>query len=504
MAIQADGIQFGPWQTVNYSVPAIDLEPNVLSRIENMYLDNAGSLNTRRGTAKYISSALSGSPSVVATGKQRFSASSSAVFVIAGTKLYEDVDGTWTDRTASITITAHIDKYWVTTNAGGTLIGVNGIGNDAPIKWPAAGGNIAAAGMGSSGVTSADSTIFWDNRLWYVSTNQGERLAHYSSTTDITSFGANDYYITDGQITGVAPIKSFLGLHNEDGIWGLFPTGNADIPYSIQRRADRGTISRRSLVTDEFGNQLFMRRDGIYEWGGSEPPQKVSGNFDGSEFWDYINKDRLSYSFAHLVTSDDQVWFWLPYGTNQQYMNVAIVWNYKLRQWVGVYTANTRICGAYFNDLPHLGGNADGLLFKHNTGTNDASLAFTVKATTAATPPVSVATRVRWLYARHEFNAADVAYDTSVYQTGPGIVTKGDTFQVGDPTDALVTEFTIGSSSIRSATTAFVNDTDLHGYSPVSQIRYENSTLDQPITVRRSMLMYKPIGPETVRKLGVH
>ena len=100
MAIQAEGIQFGPWQTIDYSVPAIDLQPNVLSRIENMYLDNAGSLNTRRGTAKYISSALSSSPSIVATGKQRFTASSSAVFAIAGDKFFEDISGTWTDRTA--------------------------------------------------------------------------------------------------------------------------------------------------------------------------------------------------------------------------------------------------------------------------------------------------------------------------------------------------------------------------------------------------------------------
>ena len=97
-----------------------------------------------------------------------------------------------------------------------------------------------------------------------------------------------------------------------------------------------------------------------------------------------------------------------------------------------------------------------------------------------------------------------MSYNTSVFQTGPGITTKSDTFDVGDPTDALETEFIIGVSAIRSSTTAFVNDTDLHGYSPVSQLRYENSTLNQPITVRRSMLMYKPIGPETVRKLGVH
>ena len=134
MAIQADGIQYGPWQTINYSVPAIDLQPNVLSAIENMFLDNAGSLNTRRGTAKYISGALSGTPSIVGVGKQRFSASSSSVFVIAGDKFFEDVSGTWTDRTASISITDHVDKYWMTTNAGGTLVGTNGIGNNAPIK----------------------------------------------------------------------------------------------------------------------------------------------------------------------------------------------------------------------------------------------------------------------------------------------------------------------------------------------------------------------------------
>ena len=111
MAIQAEGLQFGPWQTVNYSVPAIDLSPNVLSSIENMYLDNAGSLNTRPGMAKYISGALSSTPSIVAVGKQRFTASSSSVFVIAGDKFFEDISGTWTDRTASITVTDHVDKY---------------------------------------------------------------------------------------------------------------------------------------------------------------------------------------------------------------------------------------------------------------------------------------------------------------------------------------------------------------------------------------------------------
>ena len=501
MAIEAEAIQFGPWTSVNYSVPAIDLGPDVIAEMSNVELDDAGSIKTRKGFAKYISSALSGNPSITGCGKQRFTSSSSSVFVIAGTKFYEDVDGTWTDRTSSQTITAGNDNTFILANAGGTLVASNGV--DTIKKWAAAAGNIAALGMGSSSVTRASIIAWWDNRVWLVNTNQGERRAHYSSSTDIEAYGANDYFQTDGAITGAGPVKSFFALHNEDAIYGLFPTGNSSTPYSIQRRADRGTIARRSVIMDEAGNQMFMRRDGVYLWDGSNPPVKVSGNFDGIQFWDKVNQDRLEYSFAIENRAKNQVIFAIPYGINQTLMNKYIIWNYKRQQWVGVFDDYTRICGAYFEGFPHFGGSGDGLLYKHNTGTNDNSTAIKSFAALAATPPMSIADVARWLYARHEFEASETSYEITVQQRGPSIVSRADGFAVGDPSDAIETEFIVESSSIRGSTTAYVLDTDLWGYDPVTQLKYTANNINEPMALRRAVVMYKSVGKHTKRILGV-
>ena len=501
MAINAESITFGPWTTVDYSVPAVDLAPDVLAEMKNVELDDAGSIKTRKGYTKYISSALSSTPSITGCGKQRFSTSSSAVFVFAGDKFYEDASGTWTDRTGSQTITAANDNTFISANAAGTLIATNGV--DTVKKWTAAGGNLAALGMGSSSVTRASAVAWWDNRAWLINTNQGERRAHYSSNTDIEAYGANDYFQTDGAITGAGPVKSFFALHNDDAIYGLFPTGNADTPYSIQRRADRGTVARRSVVMDEYGNQVFVRRDGIYIWDGSNPPIKISGNFDGSEFWDNVIQDRLQHSFAVENRAKNQVIFALPYGTNQVLMNKYIVWNYKRQQWVGVFEDFTRICAAYFNDSPHFGGSGDGLLYVHDSGTNDNTTAIKSFVSLAATPPISLAEVVRWLYARHEFEAAETDYEINVQQRGPSIVSRTDGIGVGDPSDAIETEFIIKSSSIRGSTTAYVLDTDMWGYDPVTQLKYTANNKDEPMALRRALVMFKPVGKRTKRQLGV-
>ena len=501
MAIDAEVLQFGPWATVDYSVPAVDLEPNVISEMKNVELDDAGSIKTRNGYSKYISSALTDTPSITGCGKQRFSVSSSRVFVVAGDKFFEDVSGTWTNRTSTQTITADNDNTFITANASGTLVFTNGV--DTVKKWAAAAGNIAALGMGSSSVTRASIVAWWDGRVWLINTNQGERFAHYSSLTDIESYGANDYYLTDGAITGAGPVKSFFALHNEDSIWGLFPTGSSDAPYALQRRADRGTVARRSVVMDEYGNQVFIRRDGIYIWDGSVPPIKISGNFDGSQFWDNVVQDRLEHSFAIENRAKNQVIFALPYGTSQVLMNKYIIWNYKTQKWVGVHEDFTRICAAYFEDAPHFGGSGDGLLYKHDTGTNDNTAAIKSSVALAATPPVSLADVVRFLYARHEFEAAETNYEIIVQQRGPAIVSRSDGLSVGDPSDAIETAFTIQQSQIRGSTTAFVLDTDMWGYDPVTQLKYQANNLDEPMKIRRVLVMYRPVGKRTKRALGV-
>ena len=49
MGIDADAITFGPWTTVDYSVPAVDLAPDVVAEMKNVELDDAGSIKTRKG-----------------------------------------------------------------------------------------------------------------------------------------------------------------------------------------------------------------------------------------------------------------------------------------------------------------------------------------------------------------------------------------------------------------------------------------------------------------------
>ena len=116
---------------------------------------------------------------------------------------------------------------------------------------------------------------------------------------------------------------------------------------------------------------------------------------------------------------------------------------------------------------------------------------------------MSIADVARWLYARHEFEASETSYEITVQQRGPYIVSRADGFAVGDPSDAIETEFIVESSSIRGSTTAYVLDTDLWGYDPVTQLKYTANNINEPMALRRAVVMYKYVGKHTKRLLGV-
>ena len=65
-------LALGPWAEFDISQPAVDLGADVLSEMKNTFIDLSGAIKTRGGYAKYISSALSGTPSVTGCGNQRF------------------------------------------------------------------------------------------------------------------------------------------------------------------------------------------------------------------------------------------------------------------------------------------------------------------------------------------------------------------------------------------------------------------------------------------------
>ena len=150
----------------------------------------------------------------------------------------------------------------------------------------------------------------------------------------------------------------------------------------------------------------------------------------------------------------------------------------------------------------YYGGYDDGFAWQHDTGTADDTAAINAYFHTGATPPLSAADSVRWLYARHQFNPENENLNVLVQQRGPGIPSRVNEFDVGDPTDALVTEFVIGSSVIRGSDWGSFIDTDLYGYDPFTQLKYLNANASEPFTIRRVDLMFKPIGKETLYTTG--
>jgi hypothetical protein len=505
MPLQALILQQGPWvQGVDYSRPAEDLDGQTLFRTNNCRIGNAGQVEKRNGYTLYNTTALSGDPTLTGVGQHRFSSSSSATWCIGGAVFNEDVSGTWTDRTGGLTITAGDDNTFAQANAAGTLVLGNGV--DAPIKWTAAAGNAAAFTWGDQTVNWTKWVAWFDNRLWFANCRVGGTTyvdrAYYTSNTDIQSVSTNDWHRTDEDIEAVVPFKNFLALHNENGIWALFPTHTASAPYQQQKQANRGAISGRSCLVHSGGTMVFVRRDGIYEWDGIAPPSKISRPLDGDRYWDDLNGDRLFQSHAVDYPKRNEVWFFLPNGTSQTTNNQAMIWNYRRRIWYGPYEWASGLvdfnCSALIDNSPHAGGYSDGLLTIHDSGSNDKSAANGAGAinaffSTSAPPAINAAVQVRWLLARHHFDQGG-AQSVTVEQISVGIPSRMDAFDQVTTGDAIETAFKVGTSRIATEGLMEREDTDLWGYDPSTQLRYRNPNADETFTIRRVELMYRPTG----------
>lgn len=499
MPVAGASIRHGPWTSgVRYDLPAEEQSTSMLYAMSNTKVGLSGEVRKRLGFAKYIATALS-STTLTAVGYAQFSASSGNAFCVAGTALYEDMSGTWTERMPSsgVSITAATDNTFEWVNAGGTIVLTNGV--NGTIKWAASGGDCAALDVDSR-FSTADHVEYFDGRLWLANTNANEDRVWRSDAGDIETWGSTSFYGIDHPITGLKAFSNALAVHAEDGIWLLQPTGNSSVPFSVQRQVGSGTISGRALVTLPDGSQVFPRRDGIYRWHGG-PVAKISGALDGSRYWDNINASRLLQSFAVVYPDQNEVWFQVPYGAGQSNMNHTIVFDYNRGIWYGPYEDYTRNCGAIVDDIPHLGGVGDGLLYKHDSGTNDNTAAIVASFQTGATPPSGGEVDVRWQYARHYFELKG-DHSVQVGQRSTGIVGETESIEMGGSYAGL-DSFVLGIDILAEPDLVLLSDTDLHGYDPHTSLRYQNSGADEEFIFRRVHLQYKPIGRTRQRLAGV-
>ena len=492
-------LSIGPWtEGAVYALPPEDLPGTALAATQNTEVGIGGFLKTRPGLSKHISAALGSTPTLTATGKAVFSSSSSSRFCIAGAVFYEDVSGTWTDRTGAATITAGDDNTWQWVNANGDLYATSTSLADVQIKWAAAAGNIAHATV-SGRFTKAKFCAWWDNRLWYAHEDTFEERVWFSNILTPETVGASSFLNVGAPITGLTTLRTGLVVHTDEGLH-LIQYDRSLSAYVQQQRGDRGTVSARSTVLNAMGQLFFVRSDGVYQWDIDSPiatevsatPTKISGVLDGPRYWDIINKTRLPFSFAINNEAKNSIWFVLPHGTAQTDMNHVMVYDYARKIWYGPYLGFTRNCGAYFDHAPYLGGYDDGLLYKHDTGTNDNGVAIDAWFETAALPGVDFGVDVRWLWAATAFGVTG-NYNITIQQISARTVTRSEAYNAGGSFDSIGS-FIIGISSIAGSTVLRSAETSLQGYSDSMQLRYSNGNLNEEFNVRRVTIPFRPLG----------
>lgn len=511
-------VSVGPWPGgVNYSLPTEDVPVDQLATMQNCRIGAAGQVEKRPGTASYGGrEPIGGGPTLTSCGEFRESNGTATRFITAGNKFYEYVIGSptpandvWTDRTASITITAGDDNTFEWAYANGTLVLTNGV--NPPVKWTGAGTDITALNV-SSRFTTAEHVAFWDNRVWMANTNADKDRVWHSDIAGFETWGATSFYNIGSLVTALVPMQNGLSVHTLAGIWMLIPTGNATTPYQLQQRTQQAGAGGRSAVTLPGGIQLFIREDGIYRWEGGDEVVKASRALDHG-YWADLNQSRISDSFAVYFPRENEVHFFLCNGAAQVQANHVMVYNMGAGDdadpfWWGPSTGMTYNCAALIANKPHA-GDFDGYLQDLETGTQDAtktdkSIDAFFKTGSQAEDDEAVTSR-RWLFARCYFDDKG-DYDVTCDQTSPGLTGKTSALRMGSGAGALggftMDADVLGAGSKNKPAVVY-GDIDLQGYDAHSSLVVTNNSADEPFTFRHFHLVHKDIGKRRKRKIGV-
>ena len=513
-----ENIVLGPWiKGVDYSRPASEQDGSTLYAAQNIRIGNAGQANKRGGSAPINAAALTGSSSsVTALGRQKFSASSEKNFAIVGAKFWENPENASpSDRTSTNTITAGDDNTWETTNAGGTLIGHDGVAGDTLLKW-AASGNISALDVDAR-FTTAKHVEWWDRRAWWSYLSSGKNRLWWSDQDDVETYGSLNFFTFDEDVTGHKRRINGLAVHTQNALYSIVPTFDTTTPYrrayiELTHDGMGGSLSGRCIANIPDIGQVFIRADGIFALTDADQIVKISDKLDGSRYWNNINTSRLPYAFCQTYPALSECHFWLPYGTTQTAMNHVMILNWKLSRiageyvWYGPDTALSRNCGGLISNVPHWGG-FDGNVYQGNTGDTDDIGATNQDIDgwfqTSTPPPYGGKVDCRWKSCRVFFQNLG-NWDIEVQEDSPDIAATSHTINMGTVGDGIETAFAIEVSPISGDADQGYADRDLSGASPFKQFRVRNGNSGEPFSIRRIIPTFAPVGAVTRDVSGVH
>ena len=500
MPLSADSVQLGPFHGgVRYDIPVEEVKAHELSDMENTRLGTGGQVKQRPGTLSFNAlGAVNSAATLTMCAQFNSTATVDHEFIVAGDKIYDYSSSVWTDRTGGLTITAGNDNTFEWVNANGVLVATNGV--DPP--WKVTGAANATLLDLDSQFTVPRHVAWYDNRLWLGNHSGGTNRLSFSDTADIETWGATNYLNFGGIVTGVLPTQNALTVHTTNGIYNLYPTGNATLPYQAQKITENAGLDGRAIVALPDDLQVMVLKDGVYEWRGGSTLEKVSDALDEG-YWPLLDISRLFKSFAVRFPRENEVWFFLPFrgeNASQTPMNNVMVYNYRKRTeingrnvgvWHGPYAGWTRACAALIDNKVHAGSLA-GFLFDHDASTKaDAGASIAATFTTGAPAPLGADVRVRWLTARHFFDGVG-GYEIDVFQEGDQIEGSLERLPMDGPGFTLDVDY-LDIGYLRGVEQLSA-DLPLFGYGPECSLRYSHGIAGQDFTIRRAIMRYKPLG----------
>lgn len=369
--------------------------PDVL----NVYSYPFGSMTSFPGHANINGTAANSSKAI--TGLTFEGEIAQNLIVAVQNKIGEDVSGTWTDRTGSLTITDDDDNLADFAFLNSRTV-VAFLKKDSPAIRASGSGNFAA--LGGSPRSGVKGCFAWDGRMWLVSDQNVDFSARndpesYDTTDDTLNFltttgaGASDgSIITSWTVVGDSV---YIGKEGANAIVGhlfrIYRTGEPSTPYAFERIPTGGVapIASKAALSLPNGDFMFFAKDGNTYIMRGNVLIPIGRNIQRTILADY-NKSRFEFASMGLLRERGYVGLSLSLGSDATHSRI---WWYDYlnsipgRQELEIWYPTTHVINAWGERISSgqrqlVTGGYDGFYERHLSGDSYAGSAYTKRYTT--------------------------------------------------------------------------------------------------------------------------
>jgi hypothetical protein len=216
-------------------------------------------------------------------------------------------------------------------------------------------------------VTGSVLTVY-RGRVWVA---DGSRI-YYSALGTCDDFETEgdagyfaDFHTDTDVITAMKPYKDYLAIYKKNCVYLL--TGVSQDDFAIVPFADKGTIAPQAVVNVE--NSQYFLSTGIFPLEQSEMNQVQLGSEISlkikPEFEKFV---RLEESFCVHYESRSQVWYFIPY-VSDDYFHTVWINDYVNKAWYKRVIPQDITCACVYNGCI-LTGDSQGRIYREDFGTS--------------------------------------------------------------------------------------------------------------------------------------